>query len=70
MKIKQLRELLAKLPDEAEVVVPSQDHEYRRAHAINKTTALFRGSTTTEDYGEETTPEKEYGKRQIVLVVN
>lgn len=69
MKVKQLKELLVSVPDEAEVVVPAQDHEYRRAHAINKTTALFQGSTINEDHGEDSTPESEFGKRQIVLVV-
>lgn len=69
MKIKQLKELLATLPDDAEVVVPAFDHSYRRTHAINKTTALFGRSAITEDFGEDTTPEAAYGERRVVLVV-
>jgi hypothetical protein len=30
---------------------------------------LVPGSTWTEDYGEATTPESEYGERQTVLII-
>jgi len=59
---------VSKMPDNALIVVPSSDHSYREAH-IEESTALFDGKGFTEDYGEDVTPEAEYGKRIPVIVV-
>lgn len=71
MKVKDLKALLEKAPDDAEILVPARDHSYRHA-TVELTTALFDrlGYVIAEDYGEESTPEKEYGKRRPVIVVN
>lgn len=70
--VKQLKELIANLPDDAQVLVPGEDHSYR-ATRVEATTALREGSGRyggwTEDHGEELTPEADYGKRMQVVVV-
>ena len=70
--VKQLKELIANLPDDAQVLVPGEDHSYRAA-SVEATTALREGrgrhSGWTEDHGEELTPEADYGKRMQVVVV-
>lgn len=40
MKVKELKHLIESLPDESEVVVYGENHEYRKARAA-KRTALF-----------------------------
>ena len=70
MNIKQLKALIANLPDETLVLQPASDHSYRMAGA-EITTALQEGRNTwSEDYGEDATPENEYGKRINVLVIS
>ena len=69
MNVKQLKALLKKVPDDVLVLVPGEDHSYRKADANVTTALLEEGGTWTEDYGEDTTPEAEYGKRKKVLVV-
>jgi hypothetical protein len=57
------------VPDDALVVVPGDDHSYREAN-VHVTTALVgKRGHITEDYGEKSTPEAEYGKRTNVVVV-
>lgn len=69
MKVRDLKKLLETAPDDAPVMVPEQDHGYREAHC-QLTTGLMAGRNQwTEDYGEETTPEAEYGKRLPILLV-
>ncbi len=70
MNVGELREMLAGLSDDATVLVPGSDHSYEEADA-SFTTALYdrKEKYWCEDYGEETTPEKEYGKRKEVLVI-
>lgn len=67
---KKLLELIKDAPDDAMIVVPGSDHSYRAGH-VSVTTALFdaESRTWTEDYGEDSTPEAEYGKRVPVIVV-
>lgn len=66
---KALRDLVAKAPDDALLVVPGSDHSYRLA-SIELTTALQeRPRQFTEDHGEDITPEAEYGKRVPILLV-
>jgi len=70
MNIKTLKALIANLPDATPVLMAGSDHSYRMADA-EVTTALEEDDNEfTEDYGEETTPEKEYGKRTQVVVVS
>lgn len=69
MTIKELKEQLAGIPDEAKIVVPGNDHTYRLA-VVDLTTALFDGRWWNEDFGEDTTPESEYGKRLPVLLIS
>lgn len=67
--VRQLKELIEGLSDDAPVIIPGGDHSYRPAHAI-KDTALFDPKAGwTEDHGEEMTPEAEFGSRLTVLIV-
>lgn len=69
MTVGQLRKQLLDVSDEAVLLRPSSDHEYKPA-VVDATTALFdeKAKCWTEDHGEAVTPEKDYGKRQPVLV--
>ena len=69
MSVKELKEIIAGLPDETPVVSPGSDHSYRPASAEATTALMERRNQWTEDYGEDTTPEK-YGKRMKVVVVS
>jgi len=67
--VKQLRELIAKAPDNAVVVTSAFDRGYTFARP-ELTTALHTGGDgMAEDFGEDTTPESEYGKRIPVLLI-
>jgi hypothetical protein len=69
MNVRDLKKLLENAPDDALVMVPGHDHSYREAHC-ELTTGLKEGRNQwTEDYGEETTPEAEYGKRLPILLI-
>lgn len=65
---KQLREWLAKVPDDAILLVPAPDHSYRPA-SISKGKALFtKDGYISEDHGEDY-DEPGMGKRKDVLIV-
>lgn len=66
--IAKLREIIADAPETAFLVVPSHDHSYRPA-SVEVGTALFHPQCISEDFGEDQTPEEEYGKRLPVLIV-
>jgi hypothetical protein len=69
MTIKQLRDLISTLPDDAKVVTSSFDHGYREVRFKFGTALRDKAGNWTEDYGEEDTPEAEFGKRVPVLLV-
>lgn len=50
------------------LVTPGSDHSYEEA-CISATTALWDHGAWTEDYGEDQTPEAEYGERRNVIVI-
>ena len=56
------------MPDDVEIVVSAQNHEYRKATA-QIGYGLFDAGTITEDFGEEETPESEYGERKQVIII-
>lgn len=70
MTVKELSEIIANMPGDAKVLVPSSDHSYRDADGMVTTALYLRRRGWTEDYGEEHTPEAEYGKRMTVLVID
>lgn len=67
--VKQLRELMASLPDDALVLTDAPDHEHFHCTA-EAGTALHKGGVFTEDHGEADTPEKEFGKRIKALLIH
>lgn len=70
MNVGALRKLMEGLPDDAPVLTTGSDHSYRAVEA-EATTALQdeQHGDWTEDYGEDVTSEKEFGKRRKVLIV-
>ena len=66
--IKKLKEIINKLDDNIILVKHGDDHSYIYAY-VNLGTALFNSDEITEDYCEEYTPEKEFGKRKEVLII-
>ena len=69
MKVRDLKKLLEAAPDDATVVVPADDHSYREARCELGTGLLEGRNQWSEDYGEDCTPEAEYGKRLPILLV-
>lgn len=67
--VAKLRELIDEIDDGALLVVPSFDHSYRSPLIYNGTALLEENGNLTEDFGEEMTPESEYGKRIKVLII-
>jgi hypothetical protein len=69
MKACELLRLLQDAPPGALVVVHGCDHNYLPAGA-EITTALRGKWGISEDYGEDDTPEAEYGKRIPVVLIS
>lgn len=69
MTVGQLRKIIEKLPDDTRVLAPSADHSFHDVDASASTALYDRRSGWTEDYGEDQTPEAEFGERRSVLVI-
>ena len=69
ISISTLKKIIADAPDDVMVVVPAADHSYRAA-GVELGTALFSmDHGITEDHGEESTPEAQYGERRPALII-
>ena len=69
--VKDLRNLISSYPDEAVVLISSDDHNYRFAYA-ELSTALeenYAYGEYTEDHGETYTPESQFGKRVPAVII-
>lgn len=72
MKVKDVIKELSQADPEAYVVIHAPDHSYASVNfnGSRKETGLFSRSTGwTEDYGEDITPEADYGKRLPIVVI-
>lgn len=69
MTVRELRKLLETAPDDAPVLAPGPDHSYRAVEVHLGTALLEAREQWTEDHGEETTPEAEYGKRIPAVII-
>lgn len=69
MKVRDLKKLLENAPDEAPVMVPAPDHNYREAHCLLTIGLMDDHNNWAEDCGEETTLGVEYGKRLPILLI-
>jgi len=71
LTVAHLRKLIENLPDDTRVLRPARDHSYEPASGSTGT-ALYDAESRiwTEDYGEDSTPEAEYGKRHKVLIID
>lgn len=69
MTVKELKVLMANVPDEAVIVMPAYDHNYR-VPRVFESSALFcsESGIWSQDYGDDVMPEEEFGKRVPVLV--
>lgn len=70
MNVGELKKKLEKVPDNVILVVPGNDHSYRECEVI-LTTGLYNNmyGEWIEDFGEEYTPEYEYGTRYQILLI-
>lgn len=53
MKVRELKELLAEVDDEALVVVASSDHSYREGHVVPCLAYVSSTGELSEDHGPE-----------------
>ena len=68
MNVGKLKKLLENVPDNTVVLIPGIDHDYYEASG-EFTTALKNNRTWNEDWGDNNTPEIEYGKRLPAFVI-
>ena len=68
MNVGKLKQLIENVPDNVSVLIPGNNHDYYSAYG-ELTTALKSDREWTEDYGEEKTPESEWGTCTLVLVI-
>jgi hypothetical protein len=69
VKAKQLREWLAKVPDDAILLLPAPDHSYRPAKFTKGTVLVTDAGYISEDHGELTPEGPEYGFRREAVIV-
>lgn len=71
LTVGQLRKQMEDMADNTLVVRQGHDHDFRPT-AAHETTALYdrESDTLTQDHGEDSTPEAEYGKRIAVLLID
>jgi hypothetical protein len=67
MNVKQLKEQLWGVPDEAVIVIPGLDHSYRFATFETTTAMVYPGRHVCEDYGDKHNAPG--GKRIPVLLI-
>ncbi len=70
MTVGELKKLISEVPDEVKILNPSTDHSLVEVDLVLSTALKSDEWNYTEDYGEEMTPEKDYGKRVQALVVS
>ena len=70
MNVQALKELLVGVPDDTCVVVGTPDHSYKYADFEISTGLINNRGVWTEDFGEDQTPELEYGVRVPILIVS
>ncbi len=69
MNIKKLKEIIKDMPDDAPVLRESSDHAFVECSIENGTALEEDECQWTQDFGEETTPEADYGKRIKALLI-
>jgi hypothetical protein len=73
MTVKELKALITDLPDDTPVLVAGSDHEYGddtiRVGTVMKTVYGPSRTCWAEDYGEDLTPEAQWGKRTQALLI-
>lgn len=69
MTVGMLRNLIKDVPDNARILGPDSDHNYRLVNVVVGTALANPESGWTEDFGEDITPEADFGARRTVLVI-
>lgn len=65
-----LKKLLADVPDGTPLIGHENDHTYFPAQIVFATALLEEGGRSwCQDYGQDLTPEPDFGKRMKVLIV-
>jgi hypothetical protein len=69
MNVKELKQILEKVPDNAVILLPGYDHSYNLA-SVELSTAMFKDGDWLEDHGDTYTPEGPvYGSRRTALII-
>ena len=68
MNVGKLRKIIENAPDDMVILIPGGDHNYYEA-VVEISTALKAKREWVEDFGEESTPEKDWGTRTPALIV-
>lgn len=69
MNVGELKKTLENVPDDVPVLTSGRDHSYREVSALVGSALLEDGGTWTEDYGEEMTPEADFGRRLQAVII-
>lgn len=69
MNVKQLKQMIANLPDETPVLLEDRDHSYRSATGTHIST-LCKHGRFSHDFGEALTPEAVHGTRRSALLID
>jgi hypothetical protein len=73
MNVKELKALIADLPDDTPVLVATRDHEYCsdtiQVGTVLNGTDRYKSAFWVEDFGEDQTPEAQWGKRYQALLI-
>lgn len=68
MRVKDLKEMIADMPDDCVVLVPGSDHSYYEAQAFDSTVAFNdAGGIYTEWAGEQHADPDETPRRALVM---
>lgn len=71
MNLGQFRQLTANLPDTTFVFVSAGDHDLRVGTAeVGTALANFKEHAYTQDFGEDKTPEADFGKRIQAVIID
>lgn len=69
MNVGELKKLIDGVGDDVLILMSGSDHSLREAGATYSTVLQEGRRKFMEDYGEEMTPEAEYGKRIHALLI-
>ena len=70
MNVGELKEFLKAVSDDTIILTSDYDHNYRNVSIhISTVLEVKKDRIWCEDFGEDQTPEEEYGKRIVAVIV-